>query len=102
MPPARPTENQFLGVLLGLAVGDALGMPVAGLTAGEIAARHGSVEGYLPRRLADETEIAAGEITDETETTLCIVESLTTNDGLIDPSNISARLSFLAACAAFV
>ena len=95
MPAARPTENQFLGVLLGLAIGDALGMPVAGFSAAEIAARHGAIEGYLSRRI-DDVEIAAGEITDETETALCIVESLTTNDGLIDPANIGARLGFLA------
>lgn len=96
MPAARPTENQFLGVLLGLAIGDALGMPVAGSSAAEIAAHQGFVDRYLPRRIDDE-EVAAGEITDETETTLCIVESLTTNDGLIDPANIGARLGFLAA-----
>jgi len=96
LPAARPTENQFLGVLLGLAIGDALGMPVAGSSAAEIAARHGGIDGYLARRI-DDVEIAAGEITDETETALCIVESLTTNDGLIDPANIGARLGFLAA-----
>jgi len=97
VPPARPTENQFLGVLLGLAIGDALGMPVAGASAADIAAHHGVIDRYLPRRIDDDEEIAAGEITDETETTLCIVESLTTNDGLVDPANIGARLSFLAA-----
>jgi ADP-ribosyl-[dinitrogen reductase] hydrolase len=97
MASRRPTENQFLGVLLGLAIGDALGMPVSGLSRAQIAEQYGSISTYQPRRLDDGTEIAAGEITDETETTLCIVESLTTNDGLIDPPNIGARLSFLAA-----
>lgn len=97
MASRRPTENQFLGVLLGLAIGDALGMPVAGLTAAQIADQYGSISTYQPRILEDGTEIAAGEITDETETTLCIVESLTTNDGLIEPSNIGARLKFLSA-----
>ncbi|MDQ4099768.1 MAG: ADP-ribosylglycohydrolase family protein [Chloroflexota bacterium] len=97
MASRRPTENQFLGVLLGLAIGDALGMPVSGLSAAQIAEQYGSISTYQPRRLDDGTEIAAGEITDETETTLCIVESLTTNDGLIEPANIGARLSFLSA-----
>ncbi|MBA2276143.1 MAG: ADP-ribosylglycohydrolase family protein [Chloroflexia bacterium] len=96
MPTHRPTEEQFLGALLGLAIGDALGMPVAGMSAAEIESRHGRIEEYLPLHLEDGSEVAAGEITDETETALCIVESLTTNDGLIDPANIGARLGFLA------
>ena len=37
MPDA--TENQFLGALLGMAIGDALGAPVSGMDRAEIAAR---------------------------------------------------------------
>ena len=87
------SEDQFLGVLLGLAIGDAMGRPVRGLSAGEIAARHGAVTEYL--RTDPDAAGSPGEITDKTEIVLCIVESLTTNDGLIDPVNINARMMFL-------
>lgn len=87
------SEDQFLGVLLGLAIGDALGRPVRGLSADEIASRHGAVTEYI--RTDGDPAGSAGEITDKTEVCLCIVESLTTNDGLIDPVNINARMTFL-------
>lgn len=87
------SEDQFLGALLGLAIGDALGRPVRGLSAIEIAGRHGAVTEYIRDR-ADAAG-SPGEITDKTEICLCIVESLTTNDGLVDPVNINARMTFL-------
>lgn len=87
------TEDQFLGVLLGLAIGDALGRPVRGLSAAEIVERHGEVTEYI--RIEADAAGSPGEITDKTEVSLCIVESLTTNDGLIDPVNINARMTFL-------
>ncbi len=90
----RATEDQFLGALLGLAIGDALGRPLVGLTAAEISERFGRVDHYLADDSRDE-EAPTGIITDETEITLCLVESLTTNDGMIDPENIHARLEFL-------
>lgn len=92
----RPSEDAFLGSLLGLAIGDALGLPVAGLAAADIAARFGRVEGYLPARLPDGTEVKPGEFSDESEIALCIVESLTVNAGEIDPDTLAPRLIHLA------
>jgi len=94
-PQAR--EDQFLGSLLGLAIGDAMGRPLRGLTADEIAIRYGTVDSFIPAGEKDGDVPEAGEISDKTEVALCIVESLTTNDGLVDPVNINARLGFLAA-----
>ena len=94
MPDA--TEDRFLGCLLGLAIGDALGMPIGGYSPARIAAELGTIDRYHGRTFADETEIKAGEFTDETEIALCIVESLTTNDGEIDVENIGSRLLYLA------
>lgn len=88
------TEDQFIGALLGLAIGDALGRPLIGMNAEAIAAQYGAITGYA----SDEPTTDGpppGVITDETEVTLCIVESLTTNDGLIDSENINTRLGFL-------
>lgn len=93
---ADATENQFLGALLGMAIGDALGAPVTGLTRAEIAARHGTISGYLgdPGETDDQARI--GEFTDETEFTLCLVESMTVNNGRIDPETAGVRLLHLA------
>ncbi len=94
---AQTREEQFLGALLGLAIGDALGRPLRGLTASQIAERHGAVRAYLPVADAQEGQPLQGEISDKSEIALCLVESLTTNDGLLDPVNINARLGFLIA-----
>lgn len=90
----RATEDRFLGCLLGMAIGDALGRPLRGMTADEIVRKHGVIQGYIAD--ADTTpDQPPGEISDKSEVVLALVESLTTNDGLIDPVNINARLSFL-------
>ena len=94
-PHAQAREEQFLGALLGLAIGDALGRPLRGMTARDIADRHGAVTAYLPVEDAGEGRPLQGEISDKSEIVLCLVESLTTNDGRLDPVNINARLGFL-------
>jgi ADP-ribosylglycohydrolase len=71
-------------------------MPVSGWPAARIRERFGRIDDYRARVLADGTEIAAGEFTDEAETALAIVESATTNRGEPDPDLIGARLVFLA------
>lgn len=93
---ANANQDQFLGGLLGLAIGDALGMPVAGWTAERIRDRFGAIDGYRQRTLDDGTVVQAGEFTDESETALCVVESLTTNRGIVDPENIGLRMIYLA------
>ncbi|MGH2559167.1 MAG: ADP-ribosylglycohydrolase family protein [Thermomicrobiales bacterium] len=94
--PARVTQDRILGALLGMAIGDAMGMPVAGWTAAQIRQRLGRVTTYHRRVFADGVEIKPGEFTDESEIALCIVESITTNQGAVDPDNIGARMLFLA------
>jgi len=89
-------QNKFLGSLLGMGIGDALGMPVAGLSPAEIEAGFGRIEGYHPRQLDVDTEIKAGEFTEESEIALCIVEAATANDGIFDPDLIGPRMLFLA------
>lgn len=92
---SRVTEDQFLGALLGTAIGDALGLPVDGLTADEIRDKYGEFDGYIEIDDAGDGQPISGIISDKTEVVLCIVESLTTNDGFLDPENINARLGFL-------
>ncbi|MDQ3514959.1 MAG: ADP-ribosylglycohydrolase family protein [Chloroflexota bacterium] len=91
------TESEVLGGFLGMAIGDALGMPLVGLSAAGISDRYGEVDGYLPWEDEREVVAEAGEFTDETEVALCIVEALTTNRGAVDPDLIGARMGYLAA-----
>ena len=85
-------SDRFLGCLLGLAIGDAFGMPVEGFPPDEIRRRYGWVDQYLPRTDSAGNELeAAGEITDDTEMTLCHVESLVSTGGLVDPENTGMR-----------
>ena len=93
---AEANQDRFLGAILGMAIGDAVGMPLAGMTATEIESGFGSSLSYHPRVFGDGTAIKAGEVTDETEIALCIIESFTVSQGVIDPENIGMRLSFLA------
>ncbi len=85
-------ENAFLGSLVGLAIGDALGLPVQGKSADDIE----PFETYLEISESPDGQPAKGLISDRTEIALCLVESLTTNEGQFDPENINARLHFLA------
>jgi len=69
--------DRFVGCMLGLAVGDALGMPVEGLTAREIAQTWGEVRDMMPA--PDDhfhSGLVAGQYTDDTEMTLLLAETL--------------------------
>lgn len=92
----RATQERTLGAILGMAIGDALGMPVIGRTRAEIAADLGPIEGYHGRTFPDGAELAPGEFTDETEIALCIMETYTSANGFLDPDLIRARMQFLA------
>ncbi|MFM9105324.1 MAG: ADP-ribosylglycohydrolase family protein [Chloroflexota bacterium] len=94
---ARATEDRFLGALLGLAIGDALGMPLAGLSRDEIAARYGPIRGYHPLVDPERGDVEAGEVTEETETVLAIAETMTTSGGVLDPELAGPRLAHLVA-----
>ena len=92
----RATQERTLGAILGLAIGDALGMPVIGRTPGEIASEFGTVDSFHGRTFPDGAELAPGEFTDETEIALCIMETYTSANGDLDPELIRARMQFLA------
>lgn len=88
-------ENAFLGAIVGTAIGDALGLPVDGLTAEEVGSRYGAFEDYLELDDMPEGQPTRGVISDKTEVALSIIESLTTNEAMIDPENIVHRMRFL-------
>ncbi len=62
MTSARDLENRFLGALLGLAIGDALGMPVSDMPVAETRERFGQITDYLARDEGDYNHIPSCEI----------------------------------------
>ena len=93
---ADATENQFLGALLGMAIGDALGAPASEMSRTEIEARFGAINRYHGLSQPGIEEIHPGEFTDESEVALCIVESMTANRGIFDEETAGARMLYLA------
>jgi ADP-ribosyl-[dinitrogen reductase] hydrolase len=74
--------DRFVGCLLGLASGDALGMPVEGFSAEEIKATVGPVRDMMP---ASEKHfhrgLLCGQYTDDTQQTLVLAESMLQSSG---------------------
>lgn len=88
-------ENAFLGAIVGIAIGDALGLPVDGMDASDIRSQHGAFEDYLELDGMPEGQPTRGVISDKTEVVLSIIESLTTNEAQVDPENIVHRMRFM-------
>ncbi|CAN5796969.1 hypothetical protein BH24CHL4_BH24CHL4_14660 [soil metagenome] len=88
--------DRVLGTLLGMSIGDALGMPVEGWPRETVIERYGTIDAFHGRSFDDGAKLGAGEFTDESEGVLCIVESYTANTGDLDLENIRARLAILA------
>ncbi len=71
-------HERALGCLAGVALGDALGMPVEGWTRTRVAAEHGAVDRLLP---GTGRGMPAGRVTDDTEQTLMLVDVLVETGG---------------------
>ena len=66
-----PREDQFVGALIGCAIGDALGAPLENKSREEIAKVTGLTSGFRPFRA-----YPAGQYTDDTQQTLAIATSI--------------------------
>jgi ADP-ribosylglycohydrolase len=85
--------DRFRGCLLGVAVGDALGMPTEGYTALEIKAKFGMVTEMLPAPEGHfHSGLLAGQYTDDTEETLLLAESLIEASGF-SPDRFAEKLA---------
>ena len=82
-------KSRFRGSLLGLAIGDALGMPFEGQTP-ELIRKVFKEARFVP---ASFRGLSAGQFTDDTKMTLCHLESLI-EVGEVDPEDIAQK--FLA------
>jgi len=82
------------GALLGLAIGDALGMPTQSMRREAVRERYGRVTGLLAG--APDQPIApgmaAGSVTDDTEQAVLVAELLLAGDGHIDPGAFADAL----------
>jgi ADP-ribosylglycohydrolase len=86
--PSPP--DRIRGMLLGLAIGDALGNTSESMTATQRAAVHGEIRDYLPNRHASGHR--AGLPSDDSQLAFWTLESLLERGGL-DPDDLSARFA---------
>ena len=85
--------DRFRGCLLGVAVGDALGMPTEGYTAREIRTKFGPVRDMMKAPEGHfHSGLEAGQFTDDTEETLLLCESLIESYGF-SPERFSDKLT---------
>jgi ADP-ribosyl-[dinitrogen reductase] hydrolase len=86
-PPEGVAElaDRFAGCLVGLAIGDALGMPFEGMDAEAVFAGRSQVTEFLPGH-----GLSAGQYTDDTKMMLCIAESMLEN-GWVQPEDVARR-----------
>ena len=88
-PPAR-IWDRLEGMLLGLAIGDALGNTTESLNPADRRARHGIVREYLPNRHA--RGAAVGLPSDDTQLAFWTLAQLVEDDGL-DPAHLADRFT---------
>ncbi|MCS7130222.1 MAG: ADP-ribosylglycohydrolase family protein [Archaeoglobaceae archaeon] len=80
--------EEFEGCILGLAIGDALGMPAEGMSREKIKQLYGEIRDFLPSPYGD---LKAGQWTDDTEQTILLAESLLETT-YFDPENFAEKL----------
>lgn len=85
-----PAADRVRGMLLGLAIGDALGNTSEGLTAGEREERFGEIRDYLPNPHAGGARV--GLPSDDSQLAFWTLESLLER-GELDPEDISERFA---------
>ena len=84
------------GAFLGLAIGDALGMPTQCFSRATISERYGTLSGFEPAPADNEISrgMPAGRVTDDTDQAVMIAELLIDGHGRVNPHHLAER--FLA------
>jgi ADP-ribosylglycohydrolase len=88
--PARPSVDRIRGMLLGVAIGDALGATSEGHTPATRRAKFGEIRSYLPNRHAGGEPV--GLPTDDTQLTFWTLEGLLEH-GKLDPQAMMKMFS---------
>jgi ADP-ribosyl-[dinitrogen reductase] hydrolase len=82
-------RDRFRGALLGGAIGDALGRPAEGRDRETVRRSYGVLRDFVPWR--GWTGGPKGTVTDDTQLTVCVAESLLAGGGRLDPSDLARR-----------
>ncbi|MFO0231188.1 ADP-ribosylglycohydrolase family protein [Gemmatimonas sp.] len=95
VPPIDPLEvpdlaDRVRGMLLGVAIGDALGNRTESMLPAAREAEHGRITGYLPSRYANGEP--AGTPSDDTQLTCRAIEQLL-HDGALDADELAFRIA---------
>lgn len=90
----RPLDEKVLGALVGVAVGDALGMPAELFPPEKIEEIYGTIDDFV--KPSDENPITAGfqkgQVTDDTWQTIVVAKSIIRNKGRIVPGDIARSI----------
>lgn len=86
--------DRAYGALLGLAIGDALGMPTQYTAREKIAERYGILDGFQPGPPDNfiSRGMAAGRVTDDTDQAVILGEMLVAGGGHVDPEAFAQAL----------
>lgn len=88
--PLAATWDRVAGMMVGLAIGDALGNTSESQVPAERRRRHGEIRDYLPNRFARDRRV--GLPSDDTQLAFWTLEQLLADDGL-RPDHLAARLA---------
>jgi ADP-ribosylglycohydrolase len=89
----RPTVDSILGCLIGLASGDAMGMPTEFLTPRQIIQYYGHVDGFVePHREHIHAGMPAGAVTDDTGQAIALAHAAIQAGGRLSPVASAAAL----------
>lgn len=87
--PSTFDFDKVEGMLLGIAVGDALGVTTEGMLPDERRSRYGEIRDYIPNRYVNE---ARGFPSDDTQLSFWTLEQLIKDRGFV-PENVAARFA---------
>jgi ADP-ribosylglycohydrolase len=87
-------EGRAYGALIGLALGDALGMPTQSMSRAEIARHYGHIVGLVPAGPAQPIArgLPAGRVTDDTAQAVIMAQLVVDGDGQVSPEELAKRL----------
>ena len=94
MEPVTEFESRLRGLFLGLAIGDALGLPVETLSPQQIALEYGSVSSFLPieRNPFFPRSDTRGVVSDDTQLSIAVAEAILRSGKLDLDSLVSAHI----------
>ncbi len=87
-------KDKILGVLYGMAIGDAMGMPAELWSRKRLVEKYGKIEDFLDGDLENEIsyQYKRGNFTDDTSQALTILDSLMETDFVPDATNIARHI----------